>query len=282
MVWKILRIAALWAKFLFSSKGIDMKITNIHNKIRGRFVGIGLIAMLIPSISFADITVACAANMQYAMKDIVAAYKTKTGKTVVPVFGSSGKLSTQIQNGAPFDVFVSADMGYGDTLFLKKAALAKSKVYAYGILVLWTLKDYDITKGLALLNDPQIKSIAVGDLKLTVYGPAASQAMKNAGIWESVQPKLVFGENINTVAQYIVSQSADIGFANLSFTQQGPMAGKGKWLEVDHKLYDPLPQGAVILRYGQDNNPQEAKAFFEFLYGPETRAILTKNGYLLP
>lgn len=242
-----------------------------------------LLAGVFAVSSYADINVACAANMQYAMKEIVAVYKAKTGKVVTPVFGSSGKLSAQVLNGAPFDVFVSADMGYGDTLFAKGYAVATSKVYASGVLVLWTLRpDLDMGKGFAVLKDATVKSIAVGDLKLTVYGPAAHQAMQRSGILDAVKSKIVYGENINTVAQYIVNQSADIGFSNLSFTQQGPMAGKGKWIEVDAKLYDPLPQGAVVLRYGKDNNPKEAQAFFDFLYGEQTRAILKKNGYYLP
>lgn len=252
-------------------------------KTTKRFMFMLLLVLLAGQWAFADINVACAANMQYAMKEIVAAYKAKTGKVVVPVFGSSGKLSSQILNGAPFDLFVSADMEKGDTLYMKGYAAAKSKVYASGFLVLWTLRDdLDLSHGVEVLKDPKVKSIAVGDLKLTVYGPAAHQVLEHAGIWKSVESKIVYGENINTVAQYIVNRSADIGFANKSFTQQGPMAGKGKWVEIDPGLYDKLPQGAVILRYGLDNNPKEAKAFFDFLYGAETRAILTKHGYILP
>lgn len=227
----------------------------------------------------AEITVACAANMQFAIKDIIAQYEGKTGKTVKPVFGSSGKLSAQIMNGAPFDVFISADMDYVDSLYKKGYALAAAKEYARGTLVLWTTKNFDVKQGVAVLADPRIQSIAVGDPKVTVYGPAAMQVMTKANLYEKVKSKIVYGDNITTVAQYIVNGSADIGFANLSFTQSGPMAGKGSYIILDETLYDPLPQGAGILRYGQDNNSKEAKAFFDFLYSEESITILKKHGY---
>lgn len=241
-----------------------------------------LLAGVFAVSSYAGINVACAANMQYALKEIAGVYKTKTGKEITPVFGSAGKLSAQILNGAPFDVFVSADMERGDSLFAKGYAASRSRVYASGRMVMWTLRDLDLSKGLELLKDPTVKSIGLGDLKLTVYGPAAREILGNVGLWEAVQAKVVYGENINLVAQYIINQSVDVGFANISFVKQGPMAGKGKWIEMDPALHSPLQQGAVVLRYGLDNNPQEAQAFFSFLYGPESRAILQKHGYLLP
>lgn len=235
------------------------------------------------SQSYAEIHVACAANMQYAMKEIIDLYEMETGQKVTPVFASSGKLSAQIINGAPFDVFVAANMIYGDSLYAKGLALEKPRTYASGVLVLWTLRpDLDLKQGLGVLNNPKVKTIAVGDLKLTVYGPAAQQAMQKAGVYQALKPKMVFGENINTVAQYIVNQSVDVGFSNLSYNLQGPMAGKGKWIEVDSTLYDPLPQGASILRYGIENNPQESRRFYDFMFGEKTRAILKKNGYSLP
>jgi molybdate transport system substrate-binding protein len=233
-------------------------------------------------IVHAEITVACAANMQFALTDIIAAYQTSTGKIVKPVFGSSGKLSAQIQNGAPFDVFVSADMDYVDKLFQKGYTQTSAKEYARGKLVLWTIHDFDLTQGIAILKSPAIKSIAVGDPKVTIYGPAALQVLEKAGILAEVKPKIVYGDNITTVAQYIVNGSADIGFANLSFSQSGPMAGKGHYLVLDSTLYNPLPQGAAILHYGATNNAIEAKAFFDFLFSTQSREILKKHGYALP
>jgi len=229
----------------------------------------------------AEITVACAANMQFALKEIIDAYTATTKNIVKPVFGSSGKLSAQIQNGAPFDVFVSADMAYVDSLFNKGFTQAAAKEYARGKLVMWTVRDLDLSQGLAVLKSPAVKSIAVGDPKCTVYGPAAMQVMEKRGVLADVKTKLVFGDNITAVAQYIVNGSADIGFANLSFAQVGPMAGKGHFVLIDSTLYNPLPQGAAVLRYGLDKNAVEAKAFFDFLYSPQSRDILKKHGYAL-
>lgn len=173
-------------------------------------------------------------------------------------------------------------MDYVDSLFKKGYALAKAKEYARGTLVLWTTKAFDLKQGMQILNDPAVKSIAVGDPKVTVYGPAAIQVMNSAKIYDKVKSKLVYGDNITTVAQYIVNGSADIGFANLSFSMAGPMAGKGTYIIIDPSLYDPLPQGAGILRYGKDNNPKEAQLFFDFLYSNSSREILKKHGYALP
>jgi molybdate transport system substrate-binding protein len=234
--------------------------------------------MIVP----AEITVACAANMQFAFKDLIATYNQITGNIVTPVFGSSGKLSAQILNGAPFDVFLSADMNYVDSLFQKGYAQTHAKEYARGTLVIWTTKDYDLSKGLSILKSSTVKSIAIGDPKMTVYGPAALLVMEKSGVLKESQPKIVYGDNITTVAQYIVGGSADIGFANLSFAMSGPMAGKGHYRIIDSSLYNPISQGASILRYGLDNHPIESKLFFEFLYSPQGGVILKKHGYTLP
>jgi molybdate transport system substrate-binding protein len=240
------------------------------------------LAGLLASGLSAQITVAAAANMQFAMEVIKTAFKAETGKDVKGVYGASGKLTAQIKNGAPFDVFVSADMSYPDSLFKWKYAIGKPKTYAYGILVLWTMKEYDLGKGLSILGDSSIAKIAIGDLKATIYGPAAVKAMTAANVYDAAKPKIVFGENITQVAQYITTQSADIGFNAKSIVLSPQMQGKGKWVEVDKSLYDPLAQGAVVLKYGQDNNPESSKAFYAFLYGKKAREILEKYGYILP
>lgn len=230
----------------------------------------------------ADINVACAANMQFAMKEIIDAYEKETGKSVKPIFGSSGKLSAQILNGAPFDVFVSADMNYVDRLYKTGATKNPPKEYAKGKLALWTMKDLDLSKGVEVLKDSTLRRVAVGDPKVTVYGPAAIEVLEKIGVLKVVQSKLVYGENISTVAQYIVSASVDIGFSNLSFTQSGPLAGKGKYIVLDSSLHSPLLQGAAILRHGMEKKPEESEQFFAYLFGKKARAILSRYGYGLP
>jgi len=244
-----------------------------------------LFIALILSLSLmaqAEITIACAGNMQFAMNDIIKSYQNSTNKKVTAVFGSMGKLNAQILNGAPFDVVVSADMNYVDVLFKKGYAQNAAKEYARGKLVIWTIKDLDLSKGIEILKSPTVKSIAVGDPKMTVYGPAAMQVMEKGAILAQVKSKIIYADNIMMIAQYIGSGNADIGFASLSYTQSGPMAGKGRYVLIDSTLYSPMPQGASVLRYGLDNNPKEAKAFYDYLFAPQSRAILSKHGYALP
>jgi len=250
--------------------------------LRRRIFSFILVLTLSASPNYSEITIASAANMQFAIKEIITVYHNKTGFNPKPVFGSSGKLTAQIQAGAPFDLFVSADMHFCDSLYKKGLATTQPKLYASGALVLWTLKDNVLSQGIESLTSPTVKSIAIGDLKLTIYGPAAKEALEKKGIWKQVEHKLVYGENINTVAQYIVNKSVDAGITNKSFTQSGPMAGKGHWIEIDTSLHSNLPQGAVILKYGQTKNPKGSKMFYDFLFGIESKKILKKHGYILP
>jgi molybdate transport system substrate-binding protein len=229
-----------------------------------------------------QLTVAAAANTQFAMEELRASFAAATGTEVKAIYGASGKLTTQIKNGAPFDVFVSADMSYPDSLRKWGYAVAAPRVYAYGVLVLWTLSELDLSKGLSVLGDPSVHKIALGDLKTTVYGPAAVAAMKKADVYDAVRSKFVFGESVSQVAQYIASRSADIGFNAKSVVLANEMKGKGTWVEVDRTLYEPLAQGVVICRYGQDNNPKLSSAFYDFLFSDKARDILTKYGYELP
>jgi molybdate transport system substrate-binding protein len=230
----------------------------------------------------AQIIVATAANMKFAMEELRTTYSAANGIEVKAVYGSSGKLVTQIKNGAPFDLFVSADVGYADSAVKWGFAVTKPRIYAYGKLALWTMKNLDLTKGLSVLADSGIGKIAIGDPKVTVYGPASIAAMKNAGVYDKVKSQFVFADNIGQVAEFIVTQSADIGLTAVSIAMSEPMRGKGTWVTVDSSLYPPIGQAAIILRYGDDNNPGIAKGFYEHLFSESGRAILKRYGYSLP
>ena len=232
--------------------------------------------------AYSQITVATAANMKFAMEELRADFSTTRSITVKAVYGSSGKLVTQIKNGAPFDLFVSADVGYADSAVKWGYGASKPKIYAYGKLALWTMKNLDLTKGLGVLADSGIGKIAIGDPKVTVYGPASIEAMKKAGVYDKVKAQFVFADNIAQVAEYIVTQSADIGLTALSIAMSEPMHGKGTWVIVDSSLYSPIGQAAIILKYGDDNNPGISKTFYEYLYSENARAILKRFGYSLP
>jgi molybdate transport system substrate-binding protein len=211
--------------------------------------------------AYSQITVATAANMKFAMEELRADFSSTKGTAVKAVYGSSGKLVTQIKNGAPFDLFVSADVGYADSAVKWGYGASKPKIYAYGKLALWTMKNLDLTKGLGVLTDSGIGKIAIGDPKVTQF---------------------VFADNIAQVAEYIVTQSADIGLTALSIAMSEPMHGKGTWVIVDSSLYSPIGQAAIILKYGDDNNPGISKTFYEYLYSENARAILKRFGYSLP
>jgi molybdate transport system substrate-binding protein len=272
----------------YKKGSIMQSITTNHKSVlptlkrifRIKYLGI-LLLLSFCNIAYSQITVACAANMQYAMEQIKTSC-AKTGMKIKVIYGASGKFVTQIKNGAPFDVFVSADMAYPESLYVWKYAATKPQIYAYGKLVIWTIKKIDITKRIACLQDPLVKTIAIPDPKGAPYGREAIRALKNAGIYDAVLPHLVYGESISQTAQYIVIGSADIGFNAKAIVLSDQMKGKGSWVEVDSSLYTPIAQGAVICKYGEDNNPKLSQQFVKYLLGKESRNILELYGYILP
>jgi len=243
-----------------------------------------VISILLCSLmsSYAQVSPAVAANMKYAFEEIKDAFTKKTGYTVTPVYGASGKLVTQIRTGAPFDIFISADLAFADSVVASRLNANAPKIYAYGKLVLWTLKPLDLTRNISILADNQVKTIALGDLKATVYGPAAKKILEKAAIWPKVESKVVYGESITKVAQFIATGSADIGFSAKSLVLSDELKGKGTWVDIDSTLYDPLPQAAILLQYGEKNNSKIANELYNFLYGKDAQTILIRYGYTIP
>ncbi len=226
------------------------------------------------------LTVAAAANVQFAMKEIKTAFEKETGTKVEVIIGSSGKLTAQIKQGAPFDIFISADMRYPDELYKSKKAVGPPKVYAYGSLVIWTMKnEVSLQDDLSELLDPSIKAIALANPKTAPYGVAAILALKHFGTYGKVKDKLVYGESIASTNQFIISGAAEIGFTAKSVVLSPAMKGKGVWKEVDAGAYDPIEQGCVILSYGKENNTSASKKFYDFLFSKEVKNILKKYGY---
>jgi molybdate transport system substrate-binding protein len=230
----------------------------------------------------AQITVAVAANVQFAMEDLQAAFRKAAGADVGAVYGSSGKLAAQIRNGAPYDVFVSADMDFPDSLAKWGYASGRPRPYAYGKLVLWTTGSFDPGSGLAGLAKRGIGKVALADPDRAPYGREAVKALKRAGAYDAIKGNLVYGESIAQVNQYILLGAVDAGFTAQSAVLAADMRGKGKWAEVDGSLYDPIAQGAVICKYGTGNHPELAAKFLAYLYSPPARAIFAKYGYGLP
>jgi len=229
-----------------------------------------------------EITVAVAANVQYAFEEIKDAFQSQTGIGIKEVIGSSGRLAVQIENGAPFDVFLSADTDYPNALNDKGLTYGDPKIYAYGALVLWAMNKIDLSNGLAILVDPSIDKIAVASPGTSPYGRQAVRAMEYEKIYGQVKHKLVYGESIAQVNQFIFSQAADIGLTSQSSVFAHSMKGQGTWIEADQNIYEPIAQGAVILKHAQQNSLPEAKQFLDFIFSKDGRAVFEKYGYVLP
>ncbi len=227
-----------------------------------------------------EILVATAANVRYAMDELRSAFKEKTGIDVKISVASSGKLTAQIKSGAPFDIFLSANMKYPNYLHEKGLALTKPKVYALGSLVIWSLKlkKEDVKKGMDVLKEERVKKIAIANPKNAPYGFEAMKALKKAGIYEDIKGKLIYGESVAQTSQYIASKVADIGFTAKSVVLSPKMRGKGWWIDVDSSLYDPIEQGAVILKNAK-KHLKEVKAFYDFLFSEDAKEIFERYGY---
>ncbi|MBC7920355.1 MAG: molybdate ABC transporter substrate-binding protein [Ferruginibacter sp.] len=225
-----------------------------------------------------EFKVAVAANAQFVMEKIGQAFREESGQEAQLIVSSSGKLTAQIQNGAPFDVFLSADVHYPAALHRAGLTQAAPRVYAYGTLVLWTAANLDLSKGVAVLTRAECRKIALANPKLAPYGGAAVDALTHAGLYERVRTKLVYGESIAQVNQYVLSGSASAGFTAKSVVMDPALKGKGTWIEVDRKAYQPIAQGAVLLKGARS---PAARKFYDFLFSARARAIFQQYGYLV-
>ena len=227
-----------------------------------------------------SITVAAAADLQFAMQDVAAQFQKETGKEVKLIYGSSGNFFQQLQNGAPFDMFFSANLDYPKKL--KTAGLTEPGSYyeyAKGKIVVWVPKDstLDVTSGLHALLNPSIKKIAVANPQHAPYGQAAVAAMQKEGVYESVKDKFVLGENISQTASFVMSGSADVGIVALSLALSPNMKDKGRYVEVPAGDYPPIEQACVILR--SSKNQETAKRFLAFISTAAVADTLRKYGF---
>ncbi len=225
--------------------------------------------------------VAVAANAQFVMDDLKTAFQQKTGIALETVISSSGKLTTQIQQGAPFDVFLSADMTYPKTLHEQGLTTAPPVVYGYGTLVLWTIGGLPLTADLrkTLLN-PAIRHVAIPNPDTAPYGEAALSVLQKKGLRELIKAKLVYGESIAQVNQYVLSQSVEMGFTAKSVVLNPGLTTRGRWIELPASGYTPIAQGVVIIK--RTALPAQARQFVEFLSSPAARQILARFGYRMP
>jgi molybdate transport system substrate-binding protein len=230
-----------------------------------------------------ETTIAAASDLNFAFREIVTEYEKTTGNHVRLALGSSGNFYAQIQNGAPFDLYFSADIAYPRKL--EEAGLTvPGSVYQYAVgrIVLWAGNGshLDLSKGLEVLRDPTIKKIAIANPKHAPYGRAAVAAMEYCKVYDQVKDKLVLGENISQAAQFVESGAADVGIVALSLALAPPMAAAGRYWEIPADAYPPIEQGAVMLRGGK--NQESAKAFLSFIQGVEGQIVMNRYGFVVP
>lgn len=236
-----------------------------------------------PAVRASSLSLAAASDLVYCLEELNAAFaKAHPDIAIKTSTGSSGNFFAQIKNGAPFDLFLSADLVYPRELI--KAGLADGASltpYAVGRIVVWTAKDgVDVSAGLAALAGPAVRRVAIANPDHAPYGRAAQGALESAKLWDAVQAKLVHGENISQTAQFVETGNADAGIVALSLVLSPKLKKKGRWVVVPEKLYPPLEQGAVLTAKGADN--PAARSYLEFLRSAAAREIFDRFGFRLP
>lgn len=246
-----------------------------------RTLTILLLAISASAARAEKITIAAAADMKFAMDEIVSGFnRENAGDEVVVIYGSSGKFYAQVREGAPFDLYFSADIDFPQQLAKDGQAASDVIPYAIGRIVLWS-PSLDASKmSLADLAGPAITHVAIANPEHAPYGKRAEEALRSSGLWEKVEPKLVYGENIAQTAQYVQSGNAEIGIIALSLALSPELSSKGGYALIPDKLHAPLEQGFVITKRAAGSDL--AKRFSEYMSSPPVRATMVKYGFALP
>ena len=222
--------------------------------------------------------VAAAADLRYAFNELLPLFqKSNPTHQLELIMGSSGKFMQQIDNGAPFDIFFSADVSYPKKLVVSGKAIAPVTTYAFGRIVLWSAKVDASQLNLQSLARHEFRKIAIAAPEHAPYGARAREALEHAGLWTTLQSKLVFGENISHTAQLIDSQAAEIGIIALSLAINDTLKAKGGYYLIPASSHQPLEQAFVITRHGQNNTA--ARAFSQFMGTPEARQVMQRYGF---
>jgi molybdate transport system substrate-binding protein len=229
------------------------------------------------------LTVAAASDLQSALPAIVSGFENETGQKVTLTFGSSGNFYTQIENGAPFDLFLSADINYPRRLEASRLGEPGSLyAYAIGRIVLWTRNDsgIDVRRGLSVLVDPGIRRIAIANPDHAPYGRAAVAALRHERLYEQVRQKFVLGENISQAAQFAQSGGADAGVLALSLALSPALMRSGTYVEIPEAWYPPIEQAAIVI--GSSRQKSVARTFIDYLKSPSSVRILQSFGFASP
>lgn len=246
---------------------------------------VGWVALLIamsPPLLAADFArVAAASDLRFAMDEILVEYRAEfPDKTIEVIYGSSGRFRTQIENGAPFDLYFSADIAYPQAL--KEAGFAAGDVvpYALGRIVLWSSTQDASALTLEDLRSEQFRRIAIANPRHAPYGARAQEALESAGLWESVSPRLVYGENIAHAMQLVQSGASEVGIIALALALNPAVAEQGGYYLIDDSLHQPLAQGFIVTRRAADNDT--AHHFAQYMMRSNVRDIMRTYGFELP
>lgn len=238
--------------------------------------------LVLPLFAHAEkVTIAAAADLKFAMDEIVSTFQYQhPADQIEVIYGSSGKFHTQIQQGAPYDLYFSADIAFPRKLAKAGFASSEVKPYAFGRIVLWSASIDASKMTLESLLDPKIARIAIANPKHAPYGKRAEEALRSSGIWEKIEPKLVYGENIAHTAQFVQTGNAQAGIIALSLAVNPELASQGAYWLIPDTLHEPLEQGFIITKRAEEN--QIAKQFADYMTSKSARAVMTKYGFVLP
>lgn len=239
-------------------------------------------SLLISTVAHAEkVTVAAAADLKFAMDEIVTTFKqANPADQVEVIYGSSGKFHTQIQQGAPYDLYFSADIAFPRELVKAGLAASEVKPYAFGRIVLWSAGMNASKMTLASLTDPKIARIAIANPKHAPYGKRAEEALRASGLWDKVESKLVYGENIAHTAQFVQTGNAQVGIIALALAVNPALAKRGGYWLIPDKLHEPLEQGFIITKRAEGS--ALARRFADYMGSKPARAVMTKYGFVLP
>jgi molybdate transport system substrate-binding protein len=260
-----------------------VSITMLMRACRPVLTVLYLLLLACPIVAAQGLTVAAASDLQSALPAMVSQFEKDTGQHVRLTFGSSGNFFTQIENGAPFDVFLSADIDYPRRLEAARQAEPGSLYeYATGRIVLWTRNDsgIDVRQGLKVVTDGSVRRIAIANPEHAPYGRAAVSALRHEGLYERVQGKLVLGENISQAAQFAQSGSAEVGVVALSLALSPTLKNSGTYAEIPDAWYPPIEQAAVVLTSSRQK--ALARQFVDYLKKPESVRLLQSYGFAVP
>jgi molybdate transport system substrate-binding protein len=255
----------------------------MRNLRRPLFLIITFLLVTLPAFA-GEIRLAAASDLNFAIKEVIAQYEKDTGNRVLLTLGSSGTFFAQISEGAPFDVYLSADRSYSQQLLDRNLAEPGSLfIYGIGRIVVWVpaSSPIDVAKlGMQSLLQPSVRKISIANPEHAPYGRVAVAAMQRAGVYDRVKSNLVLGENISQAAEFVGSGAAQVGIIAMSLALSDPMRGKGKYWEVPASTYPVMDQAGVILRHARESGKlEEARQFMRALQSPPSRAILDRYGF---